>query len=245
MVKTLQGFGVGLRKEFSATLIETDRSLDWIEITPENWLGVGGRSARLLARYAERWPLVPHSVSLSIGGTDALDEDFLSEMSGLCYRIEPAFWSDHLSCSRIEGVYVNDLLPLPFTEEVIEHVVSRIEQVRRRSGVDLVFENATYYAHMPGCTMGEAEFLVRILETSQSGMLLDVNNVFVNSQNHGFDPMTFIDRIPFDRVREIHLAGHTRVGDDIIDTHRGPIIDDVWALYRYTLRRAGRLIPTA
>ena len=242
--RTLEGVGVGLRYEFAGDLIETTRQVDWLEIVPENWLGVGGVYRRLLDRYAERWLLVPHSISLSIGGPDPFDEDFLTAMARLCHELAPPFWSDHICYARLGGTYMNDLLPLPFTEEAVDHTVTRLAEVQRRSEVPLVLENATFYAHMPDCTMDEAEFINAILDRSGCGMLLDVNNVYVNSQNHGFDACAFIDRMPLDKVRQLHLAGHTLDRDVIIDTHRGPIIDPVWDLYRYTLQRAGRMIPT-
>jgi uncharacterized protein (UPF0276 family) len=181
---------------------------------------------------------------MSIGGPDPLDLDYFAAVNALCRRLDPPFWSDHICYARIEGAYTNDLLPLPFSPEASRHVVRRIARAQDLAEVPLVFENPTFYAHMPGSTMDEPDFLNTILEGAGCGMLLDVNNVYVNSRNHGFDAREFIDRMPFDRVRQIHLAGHTRKRDVLIDTHRGPIIDEVWSLYRYTLRRAGRLIPT-
>ncbi len=246
MPRAFEGIGVGLRYEFAHQLIDTSRQVDWLEIVPENWMGVGGLTRRLLDRYRERWVVVPHSISLSIGGIHPLDEEFLGEMAALCRRLDPPFWSDHICYARIGGTYLNDLLPLPFTEEAVEHTVGRLAEVQARSEVPLILENATFYAHMPGCTMDEASFLNAILEGSGCGMLLDLNNVYVNSQNHAYDPRAFIDRMRLERVRQIHLAGHTLDAAQgvIIDTHKGPIIDGVWALYAYTIRRAGRLIPT-
>lgn len=188
--------------------------------------------------------MVPHSVSLNIGGLDPLDGELLDGIAALCDDFASPFFSDHLVYSSVAGQPLHDLLPLPFTEEVVEHVARRVKQAESRVGRPLVLENATFYAHMPGCTMSEAAFLHAVCEAADCGLLLDVNNVYVNSQNHGFDPYRFIDKMPLERVRQLHLAGHTLVGDTIIDTHIGPIISPVWALYRYTLQRAGRLIPT-
>ena len=242
--RALAGVGVGLRYEFVRELIETERQVDWLEIIPENWIGLGGAPRRLLERYAERWTLVPHSVGLSIGGPDPLDEDFLVGIAGIIRELAPPFWSDHVCYSKVGGRYLNDLLPLPFTEEAIEHTLGRLAVVKARSEVPLVLENPTFYAHMPGRTMDEATFLNLLLAESGCGLLLDVNNVYVNSRNHGFDPYAFVDRMPLAQVRQIHLAGHTMDHGVIIDTHRGPIIGPVWDLYRYTLARAGRMIPT-
>jgi uncharacterized protein (UPF0276 family) len=245
MRRQLGGIGVGVRIEFVRALIETSRQVDWVEIVPENWLGMGGWRPRMLERYAERWVVVPHSVSMSIGGNDPLDDTRLfSEMRDLCRVTDAPFWSDHISYARLGGVYTHDLLPLPFHEEAVEHVIARIREAQCLADVPLVFETPSFYSHMPGATMDEATFLVTILEETGCQMLLDVNNVYVNSQNHGFDPKRFIDRMPLDRVVQLHVAGHTHNPLAIIDTHVGPVPDPVWDLYRYTIGRAGRLIPT-
>lgn len=244
MEPALSGIGLGLRLPFARDLLRSQRPVDWIEVTPENWVCHGGQRRRLLDAAIERWPGVPHSVSLSIGGPDPLDERFLAEVNALCRRMRAPFYSDHLVYSTVNGGQLHDLLPLPFNAEAIGHVLDRIAEVKKRLEVPLVLENATFYAHMPGGTMDEASFLCTVLEQGDVGLLLDVNNVYVNSRNQGFDPRAFIDRMPFDRVRQLHLAGHTLRKHVIIDTHIGPIIDPVWDLYRYTLKRAGRLIPT-
>jgi uncharacterized protein (UPF0276 family) len=244
MAKGFDGIGVGLRREFIREILKTERQVDWLEIVPEQWMASGGRQARLLSDCLERWTIVPHGTSLSIGGPDPLDESYLAEMNALLDRVKPPIWSDHICYATVGGVYTHELLPLPFTNEAADHTIGRIQALQSRVEVPLVFENATFYAHMPGGTMDEATFLKLILEEADCGMLLDVNNVYVNSRNHGFDPRAFLDRMPYERVRQIHVAGHTRTKDLIIDTHTGPIIDEVWALYRYALEKAGRLIPT-
>ncbi|MFO0657642.1 MAG: DUF692 domain-containing protein [Polyangia bacterium] len=246
MSKQLSGVGIGLRPRFldRDDLLSTKRQTDFLEIVPENWLLRGGKRKSQLASCRDRWPMVPHSVSLNIGGLDPLDGELLDGIAALCDDFASPFFSDHLVYSSVAGQPLHDLLPLPFTEEVVEHVARRVKQAESRVGRPLVLENATFYAHMPGCTMSEAAFLHAVCEAADCGLLLDVNNVYVNSQNHGFDPYRFIDKMPLERVRQLHLAGHTLVGDTIIDTHIGPIISPVWALYRYTLQRAGRLIPT-
>lgn len=244
MPKQIAGIGVGLRRQYAADLAQTERQIDFIEIMPENWVCFGGRRRRQLEACAERYPSVTHSVSLNIGGNDPLDAELLDATAELLRQVDAPFFTDHVCYSSVRGQPVSDLLPLPFTREVIEHTAARIIAARDRVGHPLALENATFYAHMPGAEMDEASFLCQLLEAGDCGMLLDVNNVYVNSQNHGFDPRAFIDRMPLSRVWQLHLAGHTRVNDTIIDTHIGPIIEPVWDLYRYTLRRAGRLIPT-
>jgi uncharacterized protein (UPF0276 family) len=244
MSTAIHGVGVGLRRVFARELAATERPLDWLEITPENWMFFGGERRHLLDACAERWPLSPHGVSLNVGGIDPLDDTYLDGMRALCRRLDAPWWSDHLCYSSIGGRPLHDLLPLPFTDEAVENAAARARRCEERVGAPLVIENATFYSHMPGATMDEAAFLRAFLDASGCGMLLDVNNVYVNAQNHGFDACAFIDRMPLERVRQIHVAGHTDKGDLIVDTHIGPIIDEVWALYRYTLARAGRMIPT-
>jgi hypothetical protein len=244
MARDIQGIGVGLRRQFAEDLLATARQVDFIEVVPENWVCFGGKRRRALDACADRFPSVTHSVSLSIGGPDPLDRRFLSETRRLCRQLDAPFFSDHVCYSSVAGGQLHDLLPLPFSEEAAERVIARAAQAQDAVGLPLVLENATFYAHMPGGTMDEADFLCAILEGADCGMLLDVNNVYVNSRNHGFDPRAFLDRMPLHRVRQLHLAGHTPQDGVIIDTHIGPIIDEVWALYRYTLQRAGRLIPT-
>ncbi len=244
MPRQISGIGVGLRLQYAAELAKTERPIDFIEIMPENWVCFGGKRRRHLDACAERFPSTTHSVSLNIGGGDPLDGELLDATAELLRRVEAPFFSDHVCYSSVRGQPVSDLLPLPFTREVIDHTAARIIEARDRVGCPLALENATFYSHMPGAEMDEASFLCQLLEAGDCGMLLDINNVYVNSQNHGFDPRAFIDRMPLSRVWQMHLAGHTRVDDTIIDTHIGPIIEPVWDLYRYTLRRAGRLIPT-
>jgi len=244
MTSRIQGFGVGLRRPFAADLPSTTRRLDWIEITPENWVRFGGLRRLWLDACAERWPIVPHSVSLSIGGPDPLDDAFLDATAALCQRLDAPWWSDHVCWTVAGGQYLNDLFPLPFSDEAVAHTAARVKAAEARVGCPLALENATFYAHMPGGTMDEAAFVRAVIEAGDCGLLLDVNNVYVNSLNHGGDPRDFIDRMPLDRVWQIHVAGHTPTDGTVIDTHIGPVIDPVWALYRYTIARAGRVIPT-
>ena len=244
MSAPIEGIGLGLRRSFARALLATERRVDWLEITPENWMGFGGERAAVLRACAERWPLVSHSVSLSLGGPDPLDPGLLEGTEALRRQLDIAWWSDHLCYSSANGVQFQDLLPLPAHEEAIEHTARRIRQAQARVDAPLLVENISYYAQMPGSVLDDAAFTRAVVERADCGLLLDVNNVYVNSVNHGFDPRACIDAMPLERVRQLHIAGHSRQDGVIIDTHIGPIIDEVWALYRYTLRRAGRLIPT-
>src|SRR5579871_6261052 len=243
----IHGIGIGLRRQLARALLD-DKSaparVDFLEVTPENWLYYGGARRRLVEECAERWPTVSHSVSLSIGGLDPLDGGFLAAIDAWNRRTRAPFWSDHLCYSTVAGAPTHDLLPLPFTGEAVAHTAARVAECAGRVEAPLVLENATFYSHMPGATMDEADFLRAVVEASGCGLLLDVNNVYVNSLNHGGDPRAFIDRMPLDRVRQLHVAGHTRTDEAVIDTHIGPVCEEVWSLYRYTIARAGRLIPT-
>lgn len=233
------GAGIGLRREFYETLPRTERPLDWVEIVPENFLTLGGRSQRALDATAERWRTLPHGVGLNIGGPDPLDDDYVTRLAALVKRLDAPFFSDHLCYSRLGGVYLHDLLPLPFNEEAVEYVVPRVREVMDRVGRPFLLENPSYYARMPGGTLAEATFLRRIAEEADCGLLLDVNNIYVNAQNHSYEPRAFVDALPLERVVQLHLAGHERRPDVIIDTHGAPVCDEVWELYRYVLERTG------
>jgi|SRR6218665_289472 len=233
------GVGIGLRREFYTLLPETSRALDWVEIIPENFLTLGGRPQRALDACGERWPLLPHGVALNVGGPDPLDETYLAGLRALVERVDAPFFSDHLCYARLGGAYLYDLLPLPFSEEAVEHVVPRVREAQARVGRPFLLENPSYYAHMPGGTLAEADFLRHVVEQADCGLLLDVNNVYVNACNHGYDPRAFVDALPLERVGQIHLAGHERQPDVLIDTHGGPVCDEVWSLYRYVLERTG------
>ncbi|OJH38319.1 DUF692 domain-containing protein [Cystobacter ferrugineus] len=237
------GVGIGLRREFHARLPETSRALDWVEIIPENFLTLGGRPQRALDACRERWPVLPHGVALNVGGPEPLDEAYLSGLQALVERLDAPFFSDHLCYARLGGAYLYDLLPLPFSPEAVEHVVPRVREVQARVGRPFLLENPSYYARMPGGTLAEADFLRYVAEEADCGLLLDVNNVYVNACNHGYDARAFVDALPLERVGQIHLAGHERRPDVLIDTHGAPVCDEVWSLYRYVLERTGP-VPT-
>lgn len=233
------GAGIGLRREFYEELPRMHRALDWVEIIPENFLLNGGRPQRALDACAERWKVVPHGVGLNVGGPDPLDTDYVARLRALIERVDAPFFSDHLCYSRLGGVYLHDLLPLPFSEEAVEHVVPRVREVMARVGRPFLLENPTYYARMPGGPLSEADFIRHVAEEADCGLLLDVNNVWVNARNHGYDARAFVDALPLERVAQVHLAGHEQRPEALIDTHGAPVCEEVWALYRYVLERTG------
>jgi uncharacterized protein (UPF0276 family) len=232
--------GIGLRREFYEEVLTSPRSPGWLEITPENFMRFGGRPQRILDQARERWTVIPHGVNLNIGGPGDLDEDYLTALKTLLDRIQAPFFTDHLCLSAVDGVYFQDLIPLPFTEEAVAHASRKARAVSDRMGRPFGLENPSFYAHVGDTPdMDEAAFLVAVAEAADCGILLDVNNVYVNSQNHGYDPHAFLEAIPPERVMQFHVAGHTRRGEVIIDTHIGPIIDPVWDLYEHAVRRFG------
>ena len=215
-----------------------DDAVDFLEIAPENWIGVGGRFGDDLTALAERFPLVMHGLSLDIGGPDALDMELLDGVAALIERFDIGLYSEHLTYCAADG-HLYDLLPIPFTEEAVRHVSDRIRTVQSHLGMPLVLENASYYAQAHR-EMDEAAFISAVVAESGCELLLDVNNVYVNSINHRYDPVAFIDALPLDRVRYLHIAGHYDEADDLkIDTHGTAVIDPVWSLLDETYARVG------
>ncbi|MEG3049308.1 MAG: DUF692 domain-containing protein [Thermomonas sp.] len=247
MTATLQGFGLGLRPQHYDALLSADRNVvDWLEIVSENYLVDGGRPLAMLDRIAGRWPLAMHGVALNIGGTDPLDRDYLRALSALAKRVRPALISDHLCWSRHDGVQLHDLLPLPCDEATLAHVAARVLQVQDALGTQMVLENVSSYLRFAGDTLGEAEFLSALVDATGCGLLLDINNVYVNAHNHGIDASAYLDALPVRAVKQIHLAGHSEdaLGSGLlIDTHDAPVCDGVWALYAHAVRRFGD-VPT-
>ncbi len=235
--------GIGLRRGPLMREIEEQRpNVDFLEVAPENWLRFGGPVKERLKSLLEDYPLYTHGLSLSIGGPAELDLEFVDAVGDFLEEYQPALYSEHLSfCS--DNAHLYDLMPIPFTEEAIEHVVARIDTVQQRLGRRLVLENVSYYSPVES-TMDERTFILKILERSGCDLLLDVNNVFVNSVNHGYDPYDFIDAMPAERVRYLHVAGHHQVEDDlIIDSHGAPVSAPVWDLLEHTYRHVGP-VPT-
>jgi uncharacterized protein (UPF0276 family) len=237
------GHGIGLRTEHYADVLATPPQVDWFEVISDNFMVPGGNPRRVLRAVRERWPVVLHGVSLSLGATDPLDARYLDELAALAREVEPAIVSDHLCWGSHGGQHAHDLLPLPFTEEALAHVAERVLRVQDRLKRRILVENVSSYVAFTQSTMAEHEFLAALAERADCGLLLDVNNVFVSAHNHGFDARAFIDAIPRSRVGQFHLAGHSQLGEMLLDTHDHPVLDEVWALYRHAVARFGA-VPT-
>ena len=233
------GFGVGLRSSHFGHIQQAEPEVDWFEVISENFMDSGGRPRAVLDWVVERYPVVMHGVSLSIGSTDPLDFDYLARLRSLARAIEPAWVSDHLCWTGVAGLNTHDLLPMPFTEESLAHVVRRVLVVQDYLERPIVLENPSTYVTFVSSTMPEWEFLRRVTEATGCGLLLDVNNVYVSARNHGFDPVEYICALPADRIVQVHLAGHTDLGTHLVDTHDGPVADPVWDLYDLAMRHAG------
>lgn len=239
--KPFLGYGLGLRTEHYEEIFSSEPAIDWFEIISENFMVKGGRQLYHLDRIKEKYPLVMHGVSLSIGSTDPLNMDYLKDLKELEKRVEPKWISDHLCWTTFGGHNTHDLMPLPYNNETLKHVVERVKIVQDYLGRQILLENASSYVTYKASDMQEWEFIKAIAEEADCLILLDVNNIYVSGFNHDFDPKTYIDHIPSERVWQIHLAGHENNGDFIVDTHDHPVIDEVWALYDYTLSKMGNV----
>jgi uncharacterized protein len=239
----LAGFGLGLRTPHYEAVLNEPHAIDWLEIITENYLVPGGKPLHFLERLRRRFPLVMHGVSLSIGSTDPIDRDYLAQVRALAKRIEPHWISDHLCWTGIEGRNLHDLLPLPYTEEALASVVERVGQVQDALGRQILLENVSSYLTYRASDMSEWEFLREVAERADCAILLDINNIYVSSVNHGFDPLTYLQAMPGERVRQFHLAGHSDLGGHLIDTHDHPIVEPVWDLYCAAVAQFGA-VPT-
>ena len=235
--------GIGLRAIHHEEVVARVPSVGWFEAHSENYFARGGSPREVLAQVRRNYPLSLHGVGLSLGSTDPLDADHLGQVVRLTRELEPMLVSEHLSWGSAGGRFTNDLLPLPYTEEALRHMVARVSQVQDALGRQLLIENVSSYLQFVSSQIDEWDFLAALSQKSGCGLLLDVNNVYVSAMNHGFDPLHYLNRIPRDRVREMHLAGHsihTVGGREIrIDTHGTPVCDEVWALYSVALERFG------
>ncbi len=242
----LTGFGLGLRTDHYADFRATPAPLlgvDWLEVISENYMVPGGKPLAHLDAIRRDVPMVMHGVSLNIGGSDPLDRSYLRDLRALAARIEPAWVSDHLCWTGVDGRQLHDLLPLPYTEAALRHVAGRVMQVQDALGRRLLLENVSSYIGWAADEKSEWQFIAELAERADCELLLDVNNVYVSAVNHGFDPHTFIDGVPAHRVRQIHLAGHEVGEQGLIDTHDHPVCEAVWSLYRHTVARLGP-VPT-
>jgi uncharacterized protein (UPF0276 family) len=233
------GHGVGLRAPHFAGILDGTARADWFEVITENFMIRGGRPLEILERARAAGPIVLHGVSLNIGGVDPIRESYLDDLLTLIRRFEPAWVSDHLCWGAFGRHYAHDLLPLPFTEEAVTATAARIRHVQERLGRRILIENVSSYLTYEHSTMPEWEFLAAVAECADCGILLDVNNIYVNAINHGFSPLDYIAGVPIDRVGQIHLAGHSDAGTHLVDTHDHPVPPPVWSLYREALRRLG------
>src|SRR5215475_5611033 len=233
------GFGLGLRVEHYEAVLAEDPPVDWFEVLTENYLVPGGKPLSYLTRIRERYPLALHGVSLSIGSTAPLDLEYLRQLKALAARIEPAWVSDHLCWTGVAGRNTHDLLPLPYTEEALENIVLRVRTVQDFLARRILLENVSSYVAFRDSRLTEWEFLAEVAGRADCLILLDVNNIYVSSGNHEFDPRTYLEPIPPARVQQIHLAGHENHGSYLVDTHDHPVPDPVWELYQAAIRRFG------
>lgn len=239
MEKTVLGYGLGLRTEHYETILNTKPAVDWFEVITENYLVPGGKPHYYLEKIRESYPLVMHGVSMSIGSSDPLDWHYLKEVKSLANKIEPKWISDHLCWTGIQGKNSHDLLPLPYTEETIKHIVDRITQIQDFFQQRILIENVSSYVSYKQSSLSEWEFLTEISNRADCLILLDINNIYVSAVNHEFKPETYLATLPKSRIQQIHLAGHSNMGDYIIDTHDHEIIDPVWNLYAFALQQYG------
>jgi len=233
------GFGLGLRVDHYEAILADHPRVDWFEALTENYLVPGGKPLDYLMRIRERYPLVLHGVSMSIGSTQPLDRNYLAQLKALAARVEPQWISDHLCWTGVAGRNMHDLLPLPYTEEALANVVERVRTVQDVLGRRILLENVSSYVTYRESEVTEWEFLREIVQQADCLLLLDVNNIYVSSVNHEFDPLDYLQAIPVERVQQIHLAGHENHGDYLIDTHDHPVPDPVWELYDAAVRRFG------
>ncbi len=233
------GFGLGLRPQHYAEILEGDPAVDWFEILSENYMVPGGRPLAMLEKIRARYPIVMHGVSLSIASTAPLDMDYLNELKALAARVEPKWVSDHLCWTGVHGFNLHDLLPIPYTHQALDHVAARIHKVQEFLGRPLTIENVSSHVRFEQSEMTEWEFLTELTRRTGCWLLFDVNNVFVGAFNHGYDALDFIRGVPKDPIVQFHLAGHSDMGTYIIDTHDHPIRDEVFDLYRAAVERFG------
>jgi hypothetical protein len=238
------GVGIGLRRpHYRELATRADHGVPFWEVSPENLIGDGGRDARHSNAVLERDPVITHGLALSMGGFDPWDREYLAELDGLIQRIGSPWHSEHLCFTSVDGSVIHELLPLPFTRAAARHAARRAREIQQSLSVPFLLENITYYAELGQASLDEADFITDVLEDADCGWLLDVNNVYVNSLNFGFDPKAWLSRVPLHRVQQMHIAGHARFDDLVIDTHGTPVIDPVVELMQWALARIQRPVP--
>jgi uncharacterized protein (UPF0276 family) len=231
--------GIGLRSVHHREVLHNKPSIPWFEVHSENFFGAGGLNLHYLDTIRSDYPLSLHGVGLSLGSTDPLDREHLGKLKRLMARCQPGLVSEHLAWSSVAGRHLNDLLPLPYTEESLQHIAQRIAQVQDTLGRQILIENLSSYVRYNHATIPEWEFLAAVSQNTGCGILLDINNIYVSAVNHDFDPYLYIHTIPSAAIQELHLAGFHDAGGCLIDTHGTPVAETVWQLYRYTLRCHG------
>ncbi|MCA0903768.1 DUF692 domain-containing protein [Qipengyuania aquimaris] len=235
VIEPFHGYGLGLRRTHYADFLETEVPVDFVEVISENYMVEGGKPLRILEEIRARHPVILHGVSMSVGSAQGLDEDYLDRLAALARRIDPLWVSDHLCWTRTSAHNSHDLLPLPLTGEALDVVCANIDRAQEKLGRAMLFENPSSYLTFPEDEMSEWAFLSEMARRTGCYLLLDVNNVYVSAQNHGFSASEYIAGLPLDRVRQIHLAGHTPATEErslVIDTHDREVCDEVWDLFR-------------
>lgn len=240
-IRPYLGYGLGLRREHYETVLAERPQVDWFEIISENYMVEGGKPLDYLTRIRECYPMVMHGVSLSIGSIEPLDHDYLKCLKDLIEYVEPAWFSDHLCWTGVNGVNLHDLMPLPYTEEAVQHVADRISRVQEYMGRQMLLENVSSYISYCDSQMSEWEFLREVAERADCLILLDINNIYVSAFNHNFDAYEYLHAMPGNRIYQFHLAGHTHENNLIIDTHDHPVADPVLELYAAAVKRFGRV----
>jgi uncharacterized protein (UPF0276 family) len=241
--KAIQGIGIGLRSPHYSYILENKPDISWFEVLADNYLISGGLPLYYLDKIRQDYPVTLHGVGMSLGSTDALNFTYLTRLKSLVEKIKPAYVSDHLAWISVNNHYLNDLIPLPYTEETRQHLAQRIIQVQEFLGQRILIENPSAYISFTHSTMTEWEFLQGLLKEADCYLLLDVNNVYVSAINQNFDPLNYLEQIPKNRVKEIHLAGYQEKENYLFDTHGYPVHEPVWELYKVALQNFGS-IPT-
>ena len=239
--------GIGLRSAHHEAMLSQRPAVGWLEAHSENFFSLGGTHIDQLERLRAHYPLSLHGVGLSLGSTDPIDRIHLENLKRIVARFEPSLVSEHLSWSSVEGRFANDLLPMPYTDESVRQISGRIAQVQNELGRQILVENVSSYLQFECSELSESDFVASVVAESGCGLLLDLNNIYVSGWNHQFDPYEYLEAMPIEAIREIHLAGHSRVpfgaGEILIDTHSTYVCDAVWALYAAAVQRLGN-IPT-
>jgi uncharacterized protein len=232
------GVGLGFRSPFKADLFLGRDKVDFLEITADHYLDASPEKERELALLAEHFTLIPHGLNLSLGSAEGLDPDYLRKLSALVRQLDPPWWSEHVAFTRAGGRDIGHLTPLPYTNEALDVLCRNVAEVRRHVDVPLILENISYLVTIPGAEMSEAEFLAELLERTDCGLLLDVMNLHANAVNHGYDPQAFLDRLPLDRIVQLHFVGGHWSDDILVDSHSQPASPEVWDLLELVLMRA-------